>query len=194
MASRSYCCSPRYRAGPELGGPEGKKGLRLRNIVLERVGCPEISGLPCMFPATHTHSGTLSECRQCEDVRSNENRARGVLAIAITAGLGFLAACNPPASDQHLQEQAAQATETAKQQSKEALAQARVAAANAERAVNDVAAGVKQGLDSKNPPAGSSPIDLNSASVVIWPPSLESPWSKQSRSFTIGPTPPPMTW
>jgi DNA uptake protein ComE-like DNA-binding protein len=87
------------------------------------------------------------------------------LAIAITSGLGFLAACNPPASDQHLQEQAAQATETAKQQSKVALAQAQVAAANAERAVNDVAAGVKQGLDS-NPPAGNPPIDLNSASVA----------------------------
>ncbi len=41
-----------------------------------------------------------------------------------------------------------------------------MAAANAERAVNDVAAGVKQGLDSNNPPAGSSPVDLNSASVV----------------------------
>ena len=92
--------------------------------------------------------------------------SKRLLAIAITSGLGFLAACNPPASDQHLQEQAAQATEAAKQQSKEALAQAQVAAANAERAVNDVAAGVKQGLDSNNPPSGSSPIDLNSASVV----------------------------
>jgi len=70
-------------------------------------------------------------------------------AVSTVLGLGFLAACNPPASDQHLQEQAAQATETAKQQSAEALAQARVAAANAEKAVNDVAAGVKQGLDSK---------------------------------------------
>ncbi len=48
--------------------------------------------------------------------------SKRLLAIAITSGLGFLAACNPPASDQHLQEQAAQATETAKQQSKEALA------------------------------------------------------------------------
>src|ERR1700677_735070 len=87
-------------------------------------------------------------------------------AIATIAGLPFLASCNPPASDQHLQEQAAQATETAKQQSKEALEQARVAAGNAERAVNDVAAGVKQGLDSNNPPTGSTPVDLNSASVV----------------------------
>ena len=85
------------------------------------------------------------------------------LAIATVAGLGFLTACNPPASDQHLQEQAAQATEQAKQGSKEALADARVAAKNAEQAVNDVAAGVKQGLDTKTAAAGDR-LDLNSAS------------------------------
>jgi DNA uptake protein ComE-like DNA-binding protein len=88
------------------------------------------------------------------------------LAIAMIAGLPFLASCNPPTSDQHLQEQAAQATETAKQESKEALAQAQVAAANAERAVNDVAAGVKQGLNSNTAPAGGARIDLNSASEL----------------------------
>jgi DNA uptake protein ComE-like DNA-binding protein len=85
------------------------------------------------------------------------------LAVATVAGLGFLNACSPPASDQHLQEQAAQATEQAKQGSKEALADARVAAKNAEQAVNDVAAGVKQGLDTKTSPAGDR-LDLNSAS------------------------------
>jgi DNA uptake protein ComE-like DNA-binding protein len=85
------------------------------------------------------------------------------LAIATIAGLGILTACNPPASDQHLQDQAAQATEQAKQGSKEALAGARVAAKNAEQAVNDVAAGVKQGLDTKTQPAGDR-LDLNSAS------------------------------
>ncbi len=83
---------------------------------------------------------------------------------ALITSLGFLTACNPPASDQHLQEQAAQATEQAKQGSKEALADARVAAANAERAVNDVAAGVKQGLDGKSTPGGSARVDLNDAS------------------------------
>jgi DNA uptake protein ComE-like DNA-binding protein len=87
-----------------------------------------------------------------------------VLAISTIVGLAFLAACNnPPPSDQHLQEQAAQATENAKQASKDALAQARVAAANAEQTVNDVAAGVKQGLDTKTA-ADSSRIDLNGAS------------------------------
>jgi DNA uptake protein ComE-like DNA-binding protein len=89
---------------------------------------------------------------------------RRLLVISTVSGLAFLAACNPPASDQRLQEQAAQATETAKQQSKVALDQARVAAANAERAVNDVAAGVKQGINSNAPPAGTGSLDLNSAS------------------------------
>lgn len=87
-----------------------------------------------------------------------------ILAVAMVAGMAFLTACSPPASDQHLQEQAAQATEQAKQGSKEALADARVAAKNAEQAVNDVAAGVKQGLDSKGAPAGTSRLDLNDAS------------------------------
>ena len=70
----------------------------------------------------------------------NAKRQRTVLALATVAGVTFLAACTPPASDQHLQEQAAQATETAKQDSKEALAQARVVANEAEQKVNDVAA------------------------------------------------------
>ena len=89
---------------------------------------------------------------------------RSGLAIATVVGAAFLAACNPPASDQHLQDQAAQATEQAKQGTKEAVADARVAAKNAEQAVNDVAAGVKQGLHSDNAPDGSSRLDLNSAS------------------------------
>ena len=93
----------------------------------------------------------------------NDRRKQRVLAISTIVGLAFLAACNnPPPSDQHLQEQAAQATEQAKQGSKEALADAQVAAKNAEQAVNDVAAGVKQGLDNKTP-AGSARLDLNSA-------------------------------
>ena len=84
------------------------------------------------------------------------------LAIATVAGLGFLTACNPPASDQHLQDQAAQATEQAKQGSKRPW-RTPGWAKNAEQAVNDVAAGVKQGLDTKTAPAGDR-LDLNSAS------------------------------
>ena len=87
-----------------------------------------------------------------------------LLAVATILGMTVLTACNPPANDQRLQEQAAQATEQAKQGSKEALADARVAAKNAEQAVNDVAAGVKQGLDNKSTP--SAQVDLNSASSI----------------------------
>ena len=88
-----------------------------------------------------------------------------IFAVSTSLSLVLLAACNnPPASDQQLQQQAAQATEKAKQQSAEALAQARVAAANAERTVDDVAAGVKQGLNGKGTPASGDRLDLNDAS------------------------------
>lgn len=92
----------------------------------------------------------------------NDQHWRSLLAVAAILGMTVLTACNPPANDERLKEQAAQATEQAKQGSKEALADARVAAKNAEQAVNDVAAGVKQGLDNKSAP--SSRVDLNSAS------------------------------
>ena len=92
----------------------------------------------------------------------NYKRQRSLLAGTTILVLASLIACNPPSDDQRLKEQAAQATEQAKQGSKEALADARVAAKNAEQAVNDVAAGVKQGLDSKGTP--SARVDLNSAS------------------------------
>jgi DNA uptake protein ComE-like DNA-binding protein len=95
----------------------------------------------------------------------NDQRKHRFFALSAITLAAFLTACNPPANDQHLQDQAAKATEEAKQQSKEALAQARVAAGNAEKAVDDVAAGVKQGLNS-NTPTTNGRVDLNSASVV----------------------------
>ncbi len=93
--------------------------------------------------------------------------SRPFLATFLVLGMGFLAGCeHPPANDQQLQEQAARATEAAKKESAKALADARVAAANAERTVNDVAAGVKQGLHDKTPggEAGDGRLDLNAAS------------------------------
>jgi DNA uptake protein ComE-like DNA-binding protein len=92
----------------------------------------------------------------------NDKRQRSLFAVATILALTVLTACNPPSNDQRLQEQAAQATEQAKQGSKQALTDARVVAKNAEQAVNDVAAGVKQGLDSKGAP--SHRVNLNSAS------------------------------
>jgi DNA uptake protein ComE-like DNA-binding protein len=87
------------------------------------------------------------------------------LAMSAVMSMAFLASCNNrPPSDEQLQQKAAQATETAKQDSKEALAQARVAAKEAEQKVNDVAAGVKEGMHGNSAPAGETRIDLNNAS------------------------------
>jgi DNA uptake protein ComE-like DNA-binding protein len=94
---------------------------------------------------------------------------RGCAALA--AGIAFtaLVACNnAPKSDQQLQQQAAQTTEQVKQGAQQAAADAKVAAANAERKVDDIAAGVKQGMQSNSKPSpGVTPsgaIDINSAS------------------------------
>jgi DNA uptake protein ComE-like DNA-binding protein len=88
-----------------------------------------------------------------------------VLAISAVMSMPFLASCNNSApNDEQLKQQAAQATETAKQDSKEALAQARVAAQVAEQKVNDVAAGVKEGMQSNSAPSAGTRIDLNNAS------------------------------
>ena len=100
--------------------------------------------------------------------QGNLRASRPFLATFLVLGMSFLAGCeHPPANDQQLQEQAARATEAAKKESAKALADARVAAANAERTVNDVAAGVKQGLHNKTPggeTTGDGRLDLNAAS------------------------------
>ena len=95
----------------------------------------------------------------------------GAAALAVTVGLAWIAGCNnKPASDQQLQQQAAQTTEQVKQGAKEAAADAKVAAANAERKVNDIAAGVKQGLKTNEKPSpgvtASGAVDINSATVA----------------------------
>ena len=81
--------------------------------------------------------------------------------LAATAGIGLAGCDNTRPSDQQVQEQAAQATATAKQGAKEAVAATQAAAAEAERDVNDVAAGVKQGIHENAPP-----VDLNAATQV----------------------------
>src|ERR1700761_5799691 len=117
------------------------------------------------FSATNVRRTTLNDSTRVTrpSLPSPEIFTLVRLALGLVVGLVFLSGCQPPASDQKIQEQAAQATEQAKKQSAEAVAQAKVAAANAERTVNDVAAGVKQGLDSKSAPAGR--LDLNDASA-----------------------------
>lgn len=101
----------------------------------------------------------------------NEKTVPGLVSMLVLSagiGLSLLSACTQtPPSDQQVREQAQQATEKAKQESKEALADARVAAANAEQKVNDVAAGVRQGLKNNTPnkPDAGSRTDLNTASA-----------------------------
>jgi DNA uptake protein ComE-like DNA-binding protein len=89
-----------------------------------------------------------------------------ILFIGCAAGLSMVG-CNHPnttQNDQQLKDQAAQTTQEVKQDAQEAAANARVAAAKAERKVDDIAAGVKEGLhDNAKPSPGS--VDINSASA-----------------------------
>jgi DNA uptake protein ComE-like DNA-binding protein len=93
---------------------------------------------------------------------------QGWAALAISAALVGFTGCNntTPQSDQQLKQQAAQTTEQVKSSAQQAAADAKVAAANAERKVDDIAAGVKQGLhsDTKPSPVGGT-VDINSASA-----------------------------
>lgn len=82
----------------------------------------------------------------------------GILAL-MTVGL---AACNSTPSDEQLRQQAQQTTQQAKEGAKQAAADAKAAAANAEQKVNDIAAGVKAGLQSNSKPG--TPVNINSAS------------------------------
>src|SRR5580658_6973332 len=96
-----------------------------------------------------------------------------VATMAICTVLFWLAGCNSaPKSDQEIKQQAAQTTEQVKQDAQEAAANAKVAAAKAERKVDDIAAGVKEGLNSDKPapgravsPGRTESIDINSASA-----------------------------
>ncbi|WP_446744356.1 ComEA family DNA-binding protein [Silvibacterium acidisoli] len=86
----------------------------------------------------------------------------GLATLALYGVLIVLSGCqSAPPSDQQLKDQAAQTTEQVRKNAKEAAADAKVAAANAERQVNAIADGVKEGMKS---PASSGPIDINSAS------------------------------
>ena len=80
--------------------------------------------------------------------------------MAALAG-GSLAGCDSRPTDQQVQQQAAQATATAKEGAKQAVVATQAAAADAERGLNDVAAGVKQGMHENAPR-----VDLNTASQI----------------------------
>jgi DNA uptake protein ComE-like DNA-binding protein len=86
-----------------------------------------------------------------------------VLAVFAAGSLGLLTSCQQQQpSDEQIREQAAQATQRAKEGTKQIVQDARVAAANAARQVDDVAAGVKEGMKSDH--SAGARTDLNSAS------------------------------
>jgi len=89
----------------------------------------------------------------------------GSMVLAASVSLFAALACNnPPKTDQQLQQQAAQTTQEVKQDAQQAAANARVAAAKAERKVDDIAAGVKEGMHSDKPlPGRPETVDINSA-------------------------------
>jgi DNA uptake protein ComE-like DNA-binding protein len=93
--------------------------------------------------------------------------AAAMLTLAVLMAWLWVAGCNnPPKSDQELKDQAAQTTQDVKQDAQQAAANAKVAAAKAERKVDDIAAGVKEGLNNK-PSAGTpGTVDINSASAT----------------------------
>jgi hypothetical protein len=78
---------------------------------------------------------------------------RIVGTLALCTIIFWLAGCSSRSqSDEQLKQQAAQAAQ-ATQDAQQAAADAKAAAANAERKVNDIAAGVKQGLNGIEFPA-----------------------------------------
>lgn len=90
----------------------------------------------------------------------------GLVTLASCLILLWLAACsNRPRNDQQLQQQAAQTTEQVKAGAKQAAQDAKIAAANAERKANDIAAGVREGMNGKTSPDVPEPgsIDINAA-------------------------------
>jgi DNA uptake protein ComE-like DNA-binding protein len=104
------------------------------------------------------------------------NAMRAGIAVGMLAGMGGLVACSTntqPPSDQQIQQQAAQTTQQVKQDAQVAAAGAKVAAANAERKLNDIADGVREGLHNGSSDSGSATdrkpnagrIDLNTASA-----------------------------
>ena len=91
-----------------------------------------------------------------------------LIALAITIGIAWLAGCNSngtPQSDQQLKDNAAKTTEQVKSGAQQAAADAKVAAANAERKVDDIAAGVKEGMHSDTKPSPGA-ININSATAA----------------------------
>ncbi|HCT61873.1 MAG TPA: hypothetical protein DGA22_13495 [Acidobacterium sp.] len=91
------------------------------------------------------------------------------MGICGLAAMFILTACssapaNQQQSDARLRQQAAQATEKAKVDARVAAKQARHAASVAERKINDVAQGVREGIRKPAPGEPLHPVNVNTAS------------------------------
>jgi DNA uptake protein ComE-like DNA-binding protein len=83
------------------------------------------------------------------------------VVLVATMTLIFAGCDGPRPSDQQVQQQAAQTTAAVKQGAEQAASATKAAAGVAVQDVNDVAAGVKEGIHESAPP-----VDLNSSSQV----------------------------
>lgn len=85
-------------------------------------------------------------------------------ALCLCGALALLSGCqSAPPTNQQLKDQAAQTTEQVRQGTRQAVADAKVAAAKAENQVNAITAGVKEGMN--NPASSSKTLNLNTASA-----------------------------
>jgi len=92
-------------------------------------------------------------------------KERALFGLAASLALLWLAGCsNAPQNDQQIKQQAAQTTQQVKSGAQQAAADAKAAAANAERKVDDITSGVKEGLNSGASSNMPGSIDINSAS------------------------------
>lgn len=101
-------------------------------------------------------------------VISSNRRMRVTIGVQALLAIALVAGCNAKTSadDQQIRQQAAQTTSDVKAGAKQAGDQIKVGAAKAERTLDDVAAGVKDGL--KTPTIGDTTqaIDINSATEI----------------------------
>jgi len=89
-------------------------------------------------------------------------RTIGIQALLVIALVAGCTAKSPP-DDQQVRREAAQTTAEVKQGAKQAGEQIKQGAATAERTLDDVAAGVKDGLKNSSPEDATGAVDINSA-------------------------------
>jgi DNA uptake protein ComE-like DNA-binding protein len=98
-------------------------------------------------------------------VVSTNRRMRNTIAFQVLLVIALVAGCTAKSQpdDQQVRKEAAQTTAEVKQGAKQAGEQIKQGAATAERTLDDVAAGVKDGLKNSPPDDATGAVDINSA-------------------------------